>query len=74
MFFKVNIEDGRRLRGTLTNHALRKFISSCLRSGESAGPDDKHVKESVRTMPEEQLELTRMSANEILLKQGQRAA
>jgi len=66
---KVNREDGRRLRGTLTKHEFRKFISSCLRSGKSAGPD-KHVNESIRTMPEEQLELIQMWANEILTKTG----
>ena len=66
---KVNRDDGRRLRGVLTKHEFRKFISSCLRSGKSAVPD-KHVNESVRTMSEEQLELIRMWANEILTATG----
>ena len=66
---KVSRDDGRRLRGVLTKHEFRKFISSCLRSGKSAGPD-KHVNESVRTMSEEQLELIRMWANEILTATG----
>ena len=66
---RVNRADGRRLRGTLTMHEFRKFVNSCLRSGKAAGPD-KHVNESIRTMPEEQLELIRMWANAILTETG----
>ena len=67
---KVKRESGRRLRGTLTTkHEFRKFISSCLPSGKSAGCD-KHVNESIRTMSDEQLELIGMWANKILTENG----
>ena len=46
-----------------------KFVGSCLRGGKASGPDG-HVNESIRTMPDEQLELIRMWANEILTATG----
>lgn len=53
----------------MTQHEFRKFVVSCLRGGKASGLDG-HVNESIRTMPDEQLELIRMWANEVLTATG----